>query len=48
MYQQESTLEKKKGLGIVVVRISWHGHPGYQKKLDLGINRAALKLVRIP
>ena len=31
MYQRESTLEKKMGLGIVVVRISWHGHPGYKK-----------------
>ena len=48
MYQRESTLEKKMGLGIVVVRISWHGHPGYIKKLDLGINRGALKLARTP
>ena len=30
--------KKKIGLGIVVVRISWNGHPGYKKKIDLGIN----------
>jgi len=40
--------KKKVGLGIVVVHISWHGHCGYKKKLDLGINRDALKLARIP
>ena len=36
------------GLGIVVVRISWHGHPSYQKKLGLEINRGALKLAWAP
>ena len=48
MYQRENTLEKKVGLGIVVGRISWYGHLGYKKKLDLGINRGALKLARTP
>ena len=36
------------GLGIVVGRISWHGHLGYKKKLDLRINRGALKLAQTP
>ena len=37
------------GPRIVVVHISWSGHPGYKKKkLDMGINRGALKLARTP
>ena len=49
MYQQESILEKKNvGPGIVVVIISWPGHPGYQKNLDMEINRGAFKRARTP
>ena len=49
MYQQESILEKKNmGPGIDVVCISWPGHPGYQKNLDMEINRGAFKRARTP
>ena len=36
------------GPGIVVVCISWPGHPGYQKNLDMEINRGAFKRARTP
>ena len=36
IYQQESILEKNVGLGIVVVCISWPGHPDYKKKIGYG------------
>ena len=48
MYQQENTLEKNVGPGIVVVCISCPGHPGYQKNLDMEINRGAFKRARTP
>ena len=48
MYQQESILEKNVGPVIVVVCISWLGHPGYQKILDMEINRGAFKRARTP
>ena len=49
MYQQESILEKKNvGPGIVMICISWLGHPGYQKNLDMEINRGAFKRARTP
>ena len=41
-------LKKKKGSGIVVVRINWSGYPGYIKKIDMGINRGVLKLAQTP
>ena len=31
-----------------MVCISWAGHPGYQKKLDMKINRGAFKRARTP
>ena len=36
------------GPRIVVVCISWPGHPGYQKNLDMEINRGAFKRARTP
>jgi len=36
------------GPGIVVVCISWPGHLGYKKKLDMEINRGAFKRARTP
>ena len=35
------------GPEIVTVHISWSEHPGYQNKLDMGINRGALKTTRL-
>ena len=48
IYQQESILKKNVGPGIVMICISWLGHPGYQKKLDMEINRGAFKRARTP
>ena len=39
--------KKNMGPGIVMVQISWSEHPGYQNKLDMGINRGALKTTRL-
>ena len=36
------------GPGIVMICISWLGHPGYQKNLDMEINRGAFKRARTP